>query len=222
MIHRLLKRRTDDARTETIWLTVYSDLMTNLVLVFLALYGLVTMGQQSFHQAMESMKLVGVRETSDPDKTVLTLEEVAHLLRQEFKNDPDISIFEKSGVVRVEFGENVLFTSGEAQLKESAYPELRTIAHFLELLPYTIIVEGHTDDVPVLIGSPYKNNNELSMARAMSVVNELIDKQKIPPGQIAAAAYGPFRPRASNLTPSDRRFNRRVEIALFKEFPYEL
>jgi flagellar motor protein MotB len=56
MIHRFFRRRSDDNRSDSIWLTVYSDLITNLALVFLALYGLVTMGNDAIQQAANSMK----------------------------------------------------------------------------------------------------------------------------------------------------------------------
>lgn len=221
MIHRLLRRRTDDARSEAIWLTVYSDLITNLLLVFLVLYALTTMGNQAQEQAFDSLR--NIKQDATPSVgTVLTLENVAQLLRQEFSSTPDISITEDAGVTRIEFGERILFASGEADLKSSAGPVVRRVAQFLSLLPYTIVVEGHTDDVPLRNHRFYRDNYELSMARAMAVVRLLVDSGNIPAPQMAAAAYGPFRPRASNLTPSSRRLNRRVEIALFKDVPYAL
>jgi len=83
------------------------------------------------------------------------------------------------------------------------------------------VVEGHTDSVPMGKNSPFRSNWELSLARAMSVVHLLIEKGEIESRQIAAAAYGFHRSQASNLTSMGRRSNRRVEITLFKEFPYE-
>jgi chemotaxis protein MotB len=221
MIHRLLRRRSDDSRSESIWLTVYSDLMTNLVLVFLALYGLVTMGNQAMQHALESMR-AQASIVNPEGKQVLALEDVAQLLRQEFKQNPEISISEEPGTVRILFGESILFPSGRAELKDGAAPTLERAANLLALLPYTIVVEGHTDDRPTRKGSAYRDNWELSLARSMAVVNLLIKESGIPAKQVAAAAYGPYHPRASNETVASRRFNRRVELALFRDFPYAL
>jgi chemotaxis protein MotB len=224
MIHRFFRRRSDDNRSDSIWLTVYSDLITNLALVFLALYGLVTMGNDAIQQAANSMKdPVAADVLNRPaDQTVLTLQHVARLLRQEFKDQSEIAVLEEPGVTRIQFGESVLFDSGHAELKSTAGPILEKTATFLALLPYTIVVEGHTDNRPIRGNSAYRDNWELSLARAMSVTDILSKRGGIPPKQIAAAAYGDNRPRASNLMPSSRRLNRRVEIALFTEFPFNL
>lgn len=221
MIHRFFRRRTDDSRSESIWLTVYSDLITNLALVFLALYGLVTMGNQAMEQAAQSMKnpTAGALPT---EGATLTLESVAQLLREEFKDNPEITILELDGVTRIQFGESVLFASGRAELKPSASPILKKVGDLLVLLPYTVVVEGHTDDRPLRGSSLYRDNWELSLARSMSVVDLLSKGGGIPQKQLAAAAYGLHRPRASNLLPSSRQLNRRVEIALFKDFPFAL
>jgi len=124
------------------------------------------------------------------------------------------------GSVKVEFGENILFDSGQAETKNSASPILLKAADLLKRIPYTIIVEGHTDDVPLLPGGRFKDNRELSMARAMCIIRILIDQAHFKPDQLAAAAYGSYRPRSSNLTDEGRRMNRRIELALVKNFPY--
>ncbi len=223
MIHRLLRRRSDDNRSESIWLTVYSDLITNLALVFLTLYGLVTMGNNAVRQAAASMKNPSAPLKQDvTGQTTLTLESVTQLLRQEFKDASDISVIDQPGVTRIQFGESVLFESGRAELKESAKPLLTKTATFLALLPYTVVVEGHTDDRPLGKGSPYQDNWELSLARSMSVVQLLTKEGGIPAKQLAAAAYGDNRPRASNIMATSRRLNRRVEIALFRDFPFSI
>ncbi len=219
MIHRLLKPRTDDARSETIWLTVYSDLITNLVLVFLALYGLILMGDDALSKAIQSMKLDDIRYIEQVGST-LTFDDLPLLLRQELKSSDHVIIREEPGAVRIELGEDVLFASGRADLKGASFETFSKVARLLVLVPYTIVVEGHTDNVPLMLGSRFKNNRELALARAMSVIRHLIEKEGVPPKQVAAGAYGSFRPRASNVTAEGRGLNRRVEIAIFKDFPF--
>jgi len=219
MLHRLFRPKYDDVRSQNIWLTVYADMITNLVLLFLSLYSLVMMGNDAIIKAVQSMKLEEITKAKDLPKN-LDLTDVAGLLRDEFKSSTDISIKEEAGATRISFGENVLFPSGSAMLRSQSLPIIQTLANLIRLVPFTIVVEGHTDDVPIREGAEFNDNWELSLARAMAVV-KVLTTSDIPPNQIAAAAYGSFHPVASNLTTSGRKLNRRVEVALFKEFPYE-
>lgn len=220
MIHRLYKPRTDDPRNQTLWLTVYADLMTNLMLVFLAMFGLALMGDDAILQAMQSMR--SVASDSPVFNQEVKFKNLTDALEEELHEIQGITIKQDMDATRISFGEAVLFNSGEAKLKQSATPVLKSVANYLQLLPYTVVVEGHTDLVPMKPGSIYKDNNELSLARAMSVVKILSQEYSLPPGQFAAAAYGSFRPIETNETEDGRRMNRRVEIALFRDFPYEL
>ena len=133
---------------------------------------------------------------------------------------PDIDIKEDIGMARILFGEEVLFASGKAELKESAEPLLLAVGERLKTAPYTIVVEGHTDNVPFVKEGKYKNNRELSLARSMSVVRLLINKGGVNPAHLASAAYGSYRPKTTNLTLAGQAVNRRVEIALLEDFTY--
>ena len=215
MIHRIFRPRSD-LRTETIWLTIYADLITNMMLVFLALFGLTIMGDDALARAVQSMKFSDLYSSKDKN---LNFDDLAPALRQKLRYSPETKVIEEIGAVRIEFGEHALFESGKAELKPSANSVIQIVANLLKTMPQTIVVEGHTDSVPVQPGGEYRDNNELSLARAMSVVHLLID-DGLPTAQMAAAAYGSYRPRASNDTELGRSINRRVEIALFKDFPY--
>lgn len=214
MIHRFLRPNVD-SRSETIWLTIYADLMTNLVLVFLALYGLTVMGNDALARAIQSMKL---NELGKADLTVKNLDELSPVLIAEFQNRKDIHISEEADSVRIQFGEETLFDSGKALLKPSSIAALQTVSKALKDLPYTVVVEGHTDPIPLQRGSQFRDNWELSLARSMSVVEALKKIGEIPENRLATAAYGQYRPRATNETTEGRRINRRVEIALFRDF----
>jgi len=216
VIHRLFRPK-HDARTETIWLTIYADLMTNLMLVFLSLYGLTIMGSDSLSRAVQSMKL---GEVAAAKNSKLDFDTLAPALREKFRNVSNVKVTEDIGAVRIEFGEQALFDSGRALPKPRAKEIMTVVANMLKTMPHTIIVEGHTDSLPLQRGGPYRDNYELSLARAMSVVRILIETG-VPQDQLAAAAYGAYQPRASNSDALGRSINRRVEIALFKDIPYE-
>ena len=218
MIQKIFRMRFADSRNETIWLTVYADLVTNLALVFLALFGLTMMGDEATRQALLSMKLGEISFLKT--KPMTDFQKMSEGLKVKLEGYSDITFTDEVGSARIQFGENILFNSGEARIKEEAWVVLEPVAKMLNEMPYSIIVEGHTDSVPLKPGGRFKDNWELSLARAMSVVRLLIKKGQLSPEQLGAAAYGSQRPRATNLTGSGRRVNRRVEIALFKDFPF--
>jgi chemotaxis protein MotB len=76
-----------------------------------------------------------------------------------------------------------------------------------------IIVEGHTDNIPIR-GKKYESNWELSAIRAENVVRYLVHKEGFPPELFAVAGYGEFRPVADNNTESGRKKNRRIELVI--------
>lgn len=214
MIHRLVRNR-HDPRGESIWLTIYADMITNLMLVFLALYGLTVMGKDAFQSAAESMKMSPptVQPAEQFDRLAPALKDTVGVL-------PDVTIINDVGAVRVQFGENALFPSGSATLKAAAYEPLSSIGALLKVIPNTIVVEGHTDSIPLSANAAFKDNYELSLARSMAVVRLLIEKGGLSAAQVASAAYGEHRPLAGNNSPDGRRLNRRVEIAIFRDFPF--
>src|SRR5581483_566403 len=110
MIHRWLFSRWDP-RNETIWLTIYADLITNMMLVFLSLYGLTIMGEDAISKAVQSMRFT---EVLQPVERPQTFDDLAPVLRQKFLNEANVSIAEGPGAIRIELGEDVLFESGRA------------------------------------------------------------------------------------------------------------
>jgi len=73
------------------------------------------------------------------------------------------------------------------------------------------VIAGHTDNVPVK-GGPYKTNLKLSIARAATVAQFLLDQHTIDPRRVSTMGFGEYRPIADNTSADGRRKNRRVEI----------
>ena len=110
--------------------------------------------------------------------------------------------------------DNLLFSSGAGEIKP---PGRTLLAHLAPVLrrqagDHRIVVEGHTDSVPIK-GSVYPSNWELSTARASAVVRDLIS-MRVPPARMEASGRAYLQPTASNATPVGRAHNRRVEIVL--------
>ncbi len=116
---------------------------------------------------------------------------------------------------RLTLSEKMLFDSGKTDLKSGAFGSLDKIASLLSEYPQVKIrIEGYTDNVPPASTSAYKNNLELSEARAKSVYYYLIEKGKIAPERMIIKGFGEKKPLASNSNEEGRAQNRRVEILI--------
>jgi chemotaxis protein MotB len=125
------------------------------------------------------------------------------------------SIARRGLVVRI-LTDRVVFDPGQAILKSGAGPVLTGVAHALNIdKTHPIMVEGHTDNVPIS-GSQFPSNWELSTARASVVVRFLLHTG-IGRYRLGAAGYADLYPVASNSTAIGRSKNRRVEIVLLRQ-----
>jgi chemotaxis protein MotB len=130
-----------------------------------------------------------------------------------FKSD-ELSVQIKNGKVYVSLSEKLLFKSGSAAVEEKGIEAIKVLADVLNKNPdIDILVEGHTDNLP--IKTPiYKDNWDLSAARAISIVRILTVEYKIVPTRLTASGRGEFSPKATNSTAEGRAANRRTEIIL--------
>lgn len=113
--------------------------------------------------------------------------------------------------------DQVLFDSGKAKLRRSAFPVLDTVARVLQQFPgQPIGVEGHTDNQPIKY-SGWTDNKALSLARANAVADYLGGQHGVNRGRIMVIGYGEERPIALNDTADGRQRNRRVEIVILPQ-----
>ncbi|MBS1869749.1 MAG: OmpA family protein [Actinobacteria bacterium] len=136
----------------------------------------------------------------------------AFALAHGFRAQVETVVTRRGLVVRL-LTDNVLFDSGLAQIKAQGLPLLSEVGTLLGVdHVHPIVVEGHTDDVPIAT-SQYASNWELSTARASAVVRWLIARH-LPARRFSAAGYADLHPLASNGTAAGRARNRRVEVVL--------
>ena len=129
-------------------------------------------------------------------------------------NSDELSVEIKNGKVYVSMSDKLLFKSGSSAVEEKGKDALKLLAGVLDKNPdIDILVEGHTDNVPIKT-SVYKDNWDLSVARATSIVRMLTTDYKIAPTRITASGKGEFFPKAGNDTAEGRALNRRTEIIL--------
>ncbi|SEW01205.1 chemotaxis protein MotB [Aliiroseovarius sediminilitoris] len=123
---------------------------------------------------------------------------------------------------RFVFSSEVLFSSAEAALQPEGRAQVAKVAALLsevageipDEIDWIIRVDGHTDNVPLSGTGRYRNNWELSQARALSVVQYLINDLGFPPERLAATGFGEYRPVNTADTPEARAQNRRIELKL--------
>ncbi|MCP3977319.1 MAG: flagellar motor protein MotB [bacterium] len=108
--------------------------------------------------------------------------------------------------------DDVLFSSGSAEFGERGAEIISAIAPILQGFNNDVLVEGHTDTVP-LNADGYDNWN-LSADRALAVLRLLVDNHGIAPQRMAASGYGEYRPKADNATDNGKATNRRVELVI--------
>jgi len=121
-------------------------------------------------------------------------------------------------VVRVEMPADSLFLPGSATLHQGAFPIIDQVATAVSrMYPNQIIViEGHTDNSPIL-GGPGSSNVQLSLAQAMAVYQQLTTRHRMNERQLRVLGNGMASPVASNGTTAGKTRNRRVEIAIYPE-----
>lgn len=130
-----------------------------------------------------------------------------------------LTVTRKDGKVYVSLDEKLLFKSGSTVVDPNGVKALQQLAVVLGNNPdINIMIEGHTDDVPFRKGSSIKDNWDLSVMRATSIVRILMGNTKIKPTNITVAGRGEFLPVDSADTPEARRKNRRTEIILSPDF----
>ncbi len=116
--------------------------------------------------------------------------------------------------VIVTVGAGGAFASGSADLTPEAISIMQQIAGVNAENDSEITVSGHTDDVPLIFGSRYRDNWDLAAARSASVVQSLSADGVITDNRLEAISYGESRPVESNETAIGRSKNRRIEIEL--------
>ena len=115
-----------------------------------------------------------------------------------------------------------LFDSAKADMKTEAYPLIDKVGKILVKYDQNMIeVEGHTDNVP-MTSKAFRDNNELSMQRALTVADYLRETTTINPAYLKSSGRGEYVPIADNSTAEGRARNRRVEIKIYNSYYSEI
>lgn len=126
-----------------------------------------------------------------------------------------LNVHEKDGKVYVSMDDKLLFASGSWNINEQGLKAIKQLAKVLENEPeISVLIEGHTDNVPYRGSGQIKDNWDLSVMRATSVVKALLDNGNIEPTRLSASGRSEYLPLDESNTSEARAKNRRTEIIL--------
>lgn len=223
-IHRFRKEELENELNRgALWAVTYGDLMSYLMIFFLILFSFAIAKSdktkaKKYEESLSQIQKAfgGKADAARLEKARMQAEEQAmeSRLREKMSESKFVQVESNSKKIKLVLTDAILFDSGRAVVKEKAQKVLSDIAVELQKMPNEVVIEGHTDNVPIK-GGKYSSNWELSMARAYSVIGYM-EKLGIAPQRLAGLGYGEYRPLTPNTTPEERAKNRRIEISLTK------
>jgi chemotaxis protein MotB len=220
-----------DATTRDRWMISYMDVLTILLIFFVAVAARSLSSVNIAHNAANrdhshplASAYNAVRspvKPAEPPPSVIaapalrqpnrTLAEAGEKLQKQGLNVG----MEARGLV-ISLPQTVLFSSAEDQISADALPIVAEIAEVLRDIPNRVSLVGHADSIPIH-NHRFKNNWELSAARGLKLLDLLSGKYGIPESRLSVASEGSYNPKNSNDTPDGRASNRRVEIVILDE-----
>ena len=222
------------------WLAAFGDLMSLLLCFFVLLLSMSSMDAKKVSEAIGSLAgamsvLEGgtkteiskqrIQESTPIENTSETSEAVNRVAQalveanemMEKGKGPAVTLEESQEGFVIQLPAELLFKPGSARIEnEDIILFLKRIALIIDTLPNDIdvAVRGHTDNHKPGTNSPFKDNWELSSARSISVLQELL-RDGVKPERIHASAFAQYRPLSTNMTKEGRAKNRRVELYFY-------
>jgi len=214
------------------WIISYADFITLLFALFVLLYAISNQAGSRRQVILEAMVselgarphrggmrpdagFSGNKPSADQIVTVRELGMVMDHLQKAVAKFPNSGVtvtMDPRGLV-VSLSAARFFASGDDQISERQLPVLAVIMDMISQLPNQMEIDGFTDRVPIH-NDRFRDNWELSSARAATVLRYILTNSPIDPQHLAIAGYGPYRPVGDNETEAGRGLNRRVEIVI--------
>jgi len=154
------------------------------------------------------------RERRDKKDTDEQARRLRLALQKEIRNG-DIAVKTEGMKVIIHILEKASFDSGDSEVKGPFVPVLQNIARLLDDNNGSIVVSGHTDDIPIS-NERFRSNWELSTSRAVSVAHVLLSASNIADERFVVTGHAATRPIAENDSVENRAKNRRVDISIIR------
>lgn len=211
-----------------LWMCTFADMMSLLLCFFVLILSFATLDEVKFVKVSGSMKdAFGVQKEASPfspqGEVMLSpmFQAVPFDVKQEIMDIANE--FTASGMVEaaetkeglvVRVDEGLAFASGKAEISPRFLELLDKIGKVVATAEADVVVNGHTDNVPIGSGGEFKSNWSLSTARSVAVVEYWEKKLALPASRLSAVGYAAGKPIASNNTEEGRAKNRRVEFLI--------
>ena len=197
------------------WIYTYGDMVTLLLCFFVLLFAMSKTNEEKFKAIAASF-----RDGPPASPYMFTgapspMESLENTMRKsEIEADiTDITVDDRG--IAVSFSDTAFFEPGSAQPTKNARIMLEKFARILYAVPNNIVIEGHTDNIPIR-SQTFPSNWELSAARAGSIAR-VLEEYGIKSKRMEIAAYGDTRPKVANDSPAMRKLNRRIDILIKPE-----
>ncbi|MGD0474079.1 MAG: flagellar motor protein MotB [Candidatus Velthaea sp.] len=213
------------------WLLTYADMITLLLALFVILFSISTIDRVKLQRLAHEISggfnaddalnnppnggSTGVQSGNvdkDTDLNRIDAQLQTYIWMNSLESEVTTRI-DRRGLVISLLADRSLYASGSADLPSQTKRLLDEIDALFSTTRSHLRVEGNTDNVPIETPE-YPTNWELSAARATGVTRYLVEQRHLSPLRVSLAGYGEYRPRADNAVPSQRRFNRRVDIVI--------
>jgi chemotaxis protein MotB len=231
----MIRRKSEEKKDPRSWLLTFSDLFTLLLTFFVLLLSMCSLETGKIKQirsaasdamgvlyegrsedVKESSILATSQQVNDDAAKTEDLYRLFSGLKMkvlDLNMSGNLEFEERERGYSIILRDDLIFNSGKAELKTEAFPVLSILGEAVRDFGGEVIVEGHTDDLP--IGTEqFPSNWELSGARAVSVVRYLEEQAGVDPAHLSAVGYADSKPKVPNQTAESRSTNRRVEIIL--------
>lgn len=220
------------------WLLTYADMITLLMAFFIMLYSMSILNLNKFQEVAVSIRSGFAGLVEGQGKSILAssgqfsvkpsaiqgesvgvpwrvVKHFQRMIKEEKLENLVKLRADDRGLIVSMASDKVVFERGQVNLTPKALGILDSIGPMLREIPNTIIVEGHTCDLPIS-NAQCPSNVHLSAARAANVAYYLIHNVGIPAERISVAGYAETRPLVPNTSEANRAMNRRVDLVLAK------
>lgn len=235
------KKEVQDDFDPNGWLATYADTITLLMTFFVLLYSMSTLDSVKFKELSTSLsgvlngkksaailewnmdngdvpvvgKIVPSKKTQNKRSPKEIMDNLNQILEDNNLKDK-VSIKDDSRGLMLEIKDKILFESGKADLKSNSIEVLNVLADYIKDIPNDILIEGHTDNIPIS-NYQYKDNWDLSAARASAVTRYFTSIKGMDPSRFYAMFLGEYHPVADNDSSENRAMNRRVNILILND-----
>lgn len=172
---------------------------------------------ENLNSEIADLKKLNEKQRAELARMESQANELEKQLEDEIKKG-DIRLKKSRNRLIINIDDRISFDSGKSELKKEVRPALKKIREILSQYPeYNIIVEGHTDDVPIKT-KQFRDNWQLSTERALAVLDYILEDKNLKQERFSATGCGQYRPVVPNDSRENRALNRRVDIIVVPSF----